>query len=37
MKKIESAALIGLGAMGAFFVPGFSETLGSSFRVIAGG
>ncbi len=37
MKKIEKVLLIGLGAMGAYFVPGLSETLGKDFRVMAEG
>lgn len=37
MNEIRKAALIGLGAMGAFFAPGLSEALGEGFRVIAAG
>ena len=37
MKKIERVSLIGLGAMGAFFVPELCRGLGDGFRVIAGG
>lgn len=37
MKKMKSAALIGLGAMGAYFAPRLYEEYGENFRVIAGG
>lgn len=37
MKKIERAALIGLGAMGVFFAPRLSSHLGKDFMVVAGG
>ena len=37
MKKIEKVSLIGLGAMGAFFVPELCRGLGDNFKVIAGG
>ncbi len=37
MKKIEKVGLIGLGAMGAYFVPGLSDGLGKDLRIIAGG
>ena len=35
--KIKNAALIGLGAIGAFFAPGLSAALGDDFCVIADG
>ena len=34
---MKSAALIGLGAMGAYFAPRLYEEYGENFRVIAGG
>ena len=37
MKQIHSVALIGLGAMGAYFAPRLYEEFGENFRVIAGG
>ena len=37
MREIRTAALIGMGAMGAVFAPGLSATLGDGFRVVAGG
>ena len=37
MKKIETAALIGLGAIGCFFAEGLYQGLGENFRVLAGG
>lgn len=37
MHEIKTVTLIGLGAMGAFFAPGLSRTLGENFRVMAGG
>lgn len=35
--KINTVALIGLGAMGSFFAPRLHARLGNNFRVIAGG
>ncbi len=35
--KIEKVALIGAGAVGAYFVWGLSEKLGDNFSVIADG
>ena len=35
--RIETVALIGLGAMGSFFAPRLYRVLGDHFRVIAGG
>lgn len=35
--QIKTVALIGLGAMGSFFAPRLSRTLGDNFCVIAGG
>ena len=37
MMQIHSVALIGLGAMGAYFAPRLYEEFGENFRVIAGG
>lgn len=37
MREIKSVALIGLGAMGAFFVPGLTAALGPGFRAVAAG
>ena len=37
MKKIEKVALIGAGAVGAYFIWGLSEKLGDNFCVIASG
>lgn len=37
MKQIKTVALIGLGAIGSFFVPNLSQSLGEGFSVVAGG
>lgn len=37
MKQIEKAALIGAGAVGAYFIWGLSEKLGDDFCVVASG
>ena len=37
MRQIHTVALIGLGAMGAYFAPRLYEEFGDNFRVIAGG
>ncbi len=37
MSQINKVSLIGLGAMGVFFAPRLSATLGSGFRIIADG
>lgn len=37
MKQIKTVALIGLGAIGSFFVPNLSQFLGEGFSVVAGG
>lgn len=37
MRQIDTVALIGLGAMGAYFAPRLYEEFGEKFRVIAGG
>lgn len=37
MKQIRTAALIGAGAIGAFFIPGLVQVLGDRFCVIASG
>ena len=35
--EIRSAALIGAGAVGAFFIQGLTEVLGDSFCIVAEG
>ena len=37
MRQVHTVALIGLGAMGAYFAPRLYEEFGDNFRVIAGG